>query len=52
MALNYTGIKYSNENDAEKPFSQVLNKPFKSSEALFIDAVFMRPYIIEIFNIE
>lgn len=52
MAINYTGIRYSNENDAEKPFSQVLNKPFKSSEALFIDAVFMRPYMIEIFNIE
>ena len=30
MATNYTGIRYSNENDAEKPFSQVLISRLKA----------------------
>lgn len=50
MALNDIN-NYSNENDAEKPLSHRLYKQ-KNNNVLFIDAIFMKPYIIEIFNIE
>lgn len=51
MALNDPIIKYSNERDAETSLSERLHKQQKNVTRLFSDAIFMRPYIIEIFNI-
>lgn len=52
MALNDPIIKYSNERDAEIALSERLYKQQKNITRLFSDAIFMRPYIIEIFNIK
>lgn len=52
MALNDPIIKFSNERDAETSLSERLHKQEKNITHLFSDAIFMRPYIIEIFNIK
>ena len=52
MALNDPMIKYSNEKDAERSLSERLYQQQKNVTQLFSEAIFMRPYIIEIFNIK
>ncbi len=51
IALNDPVIKYSNERDAETSLSERLYKQQNKVTRLFTEAIFMRPYIIEIFNI-
>lgn len=51
IALNDPN-NYSNENDAEKSPSTRLHKQKNRIKVYFIDAIFMKPYIFEIFNIE
>ncbi len=52
MALNDPSVRYSNHNDAEMKLQHRLYKQEENNKILFVDAIFIRPYIYEILNIK